>query len=68
MAPSISTTPKWLSNQRGLEILGYFYDNPLAWLHMGIAYKYLDIRFDARTGNMLISSNKQYQDVLVYLT
>lgn len=68
MPPSISTTPKWLSNQRGHEILDYFHNNPTAWLHMGIAYKYLDVRFDSRTGNMLISSNRQYQDKFIYLT
>lgn len=65
--PNLTDEPIWIPKPRAEEILNYFYDNPTVWLQYGIAFKYLDIRFDARTGSMLVSSNGQYAEELRYL-
>jgi len=51
-----SYNPKWLENGVAMAFLKYVNENPAWWLNEGIAFKYLDIRMDSRTGHMLIAS------------
>lgn len=56
----LSDELRWVSKETGMQILEYIYQNPTWWLSAGIAFKYVDIRMDSRTGSMLITANRNY--------
>jgi len=50
----ISDEPQWVDFQTGAGFLLFVKNNPTWWLKLGIEFRYIAVRFDARTGCMLI--------------
>ena len=59
--------PEWIDHEDGLKIQKAIYAKPTWWLDNGIEFKYVQIRFDARTGSMLFMSDPTFGGEPKYL-